>query len=164
MIGKKMQEALNQQINEELYSSYLYLAMSAYFEAENLRGFAHWMQVQAREENSHAHKLYHYLFERGGRVTLKAIAEPQAAWDNPLAAFKAAYKHEQHITGCINDLVGLSRSEKDYATEVFLQWFVKEQVEEEAHADEIVQMLKMIGEAKHGLFMADRQLAGRKDD
>lgn len=161
MIDPKMQDALNEQINAELYSSYLYLAMAAYFEDINLGGFANWMRVQTQEENTHAMKMYDYVVERGGRVLLKAIEEPPAEWDSPLAAFQNAYAHEQHITARINDLVNTARELKDHATDSFLQWFVDEQVEEERSADDIVQKLKLMEGFKGGLFMLDRELGQR---
>jgi ferritin len=162
MMTSKMEKALNEQINEELYSTYLYLAMSAWFESQNLPGFASWMKVQAREENTHAMKLFEFIHERRGRVGLKAVKEPGKEWDAPLAAFEAALKHEQHITGRINELVNLAVAEKDHAAAGFLQWFVKEQVEEEASADRIVQMLKMAANAPGALLMLDHQMGERK--
>ena len=162
MMTNKMEKALNEQINEELYSAYLYLAMSAWFESQNLPGFASWMKVQAREENTHAMKLFEFIHERRGRVMLKAIKEPGKEWKSPLAAFEAALKHEQYITGRIGELVNLALAEKDHATAGFLQWFVKEQVEEEAAADRIVQMLKMAANAPGALLMLDHQMGERK--
>jgi ferritin len=162
MMTSKMEKALNEQINEELYSAYLYLAVSAWFESQNLPGFASWMKVQAREENAHAMKFFEFIHERRGRVTLKAVKEPGKEWDSPLAAFEAALEHEQYITGRINDLVNLAVTEKDHATAGFLQWFVKEQVEEEASADRIVQMLKMAANAPGALLMLDHQMGERK--
>jgi len=161
MIDKKMEEALNEQIKEEFYSSYLYLSMSAWFETINLKGFASWMKVQAQEELFHATKIFDYLNERQGKVSLKAIDAPQTKWDSPLAVFEAAYKHEQHITGCINELVHLAMELKDRAAQVFLDWFVNEQVEEEATADAVVQQLKLVGNEGQGLFMIDRELVLR---
>jgi len=161
MIGKKMQDALNDQINAELYSAYIYLAMAAYFESENLAGCAAWMRVQVQEETAHAMKLFDFVNERGGRVVLKAIDEPAKEWKTPLAAFKAAYEHEQYITGRINDLVDLAIKEKDHATNAFLQWFVNEQVEEETSVDNIVQNFKMAEKAPGALFMMDRELGQR---
>jgi ferritin len=161
MIGKKMETALNDQINAELYSAYLYLSMAAYFQAVNLPGFATWMRVQTQEEVMHAMKMYDYVNGRGGRVTLKAIAEPPAKWESPLAAFEAVYKHEQLVTGRINDLVDLAIKEKDHAANTFLQWFVNEQVEEETSADAVVQQLKMAEDAPGTLFMIDRELGQR---
>jgi len=162
MIAKKLEKALNDQINAELYSAYLYLSMSAYFEAENLPGFARWMRIQWQEEVMHALKIYDYVNERGGRVTLKSIDEPPAKWKSPLDAFQATYKHEQVVTGRINDLVNLAMEGKDHATNAFLQWFVTEQVEEEKSADEIVQKLKKIADAPSGLYMLDKELGQRQ--
>jgi len=161
MLSKRMEEALNQQVNAELYSSYLYLSMSAYFESINLKGFANWMKVQAQEELLHAMKIYDFINERGGRVTLTSIDAPPTEWDSPLAAFEGVYEHECKVTGLINDLVNLALEEKDHASHIFLQWFVTEQVEEEASADEIVQRLKLMGDARGGLFMLDRELGQR---
>ncbi len=161
MISKKMEEALNEQVNAELYSAYLYLSMESYFKAQNLNGFANWMRIQTQEEVMHATKIYDFINERGGRVLLKAIEGPQTEWDSALAVFKATYEHEQKVTGLINDLVDLAIKEKDHATNSFLQWFVNEQVEEESTADEIVQQLKMMENAPGGMFMFDRELGQR---
>lgn len=162
MLGKTMQEAVNEQINAELFSAYLYLSMSAYFESIKRPGMAHWMRLQCAEEESHAMKLFEHVVERGGRVALKAIDTPQAEWASPLAAFEAAYAHEQKVTGLINDLVKLARKEKDTAADTFLQWFVSEQVEEEENADEIVQKLKTIKDAPDDLRVLDRELGQRQ--
>jgi ferritin len=162
VIGKKMLEALNEQINAELYSAYLYQAMAAQFEADNLRGFAHWMDVQAKEEQNHARKIYEFLANRGGRVVLKAIVAPPGEWKSALAVFEESYAHEQKVSGLINRLVELARAENDHAAEVFLAWFVTEQVEEEANASQIVEKLKMIKEQPQGLLMLDAQLAARE--
>jgi ferritin len=162
MIGKKMLDALNEQINAELYSSYLYLAMAADFEAKNLKGFAKWMEVQAKEEAGHAKKFYDFLVDRGGRVALKVIAAPPAEWKSPLAAFEEAYAHEQKVTGLIHKLAELAAAEKDHAAAVMLQWFVTEQVEEEANASEIVEKLKLVKDSAQGLFMMDSLLGQRK--
>ncbi|MDH4238355.1 MAG: ferritin [Phycisphaerae bacterium] len=161
MISKKMQDALNEQINAELYSAYLYLSMVAYFKSINLPGFATWMRVQTQEEIVHAMKIYDYLNERGGRVILKSIDEPQTEWKSPLAAFEAAYGHEQKVTGLINGLVNLAIEEKDHAANMFLQWFVNEQVEEESNADAIVQKLKLMAEAPGGMYMLDNEMGQR---
>jgi ferritin len=161
MIGDKMEKAFNDQIREEYFSSYLYLSMSAWFEAMNLRGFANWMKVQFHEELMHALGFYTHLIGRGGSVKLQAIEEPQSKWDSPLAAFEATLKHEQHITGCIHKLVELAQDKKDYAAAAFLQWYVTEQVEEEANAEEILHKLKLIGDNMGGLYMLDRELAAR---
>lgn len=163
MISKKMEKALNDQINAELYSAYLYLALAASFENKNLKGLAHWMTVQAKEEVSHAMKIYDYINEVGGRVVLDAVAKPPKAVSSPLKAFEAAYKHEQYITGRINKLVEQAQKESDYATNAFLQWFVTEQVEEEANTSEIVELLKMVGSDSRGLLVIDRQLASREE-
>ena len=162
MLSEKMEKALNEQINEELYSSYLYLAMAAWFDSENLSGCAAWMQAQAREENGHAMKLFGFITECRGRVTLKAIKEPAKEWKSPLAAFETSLKHEEHITGCINDLMNKAIAEKDHATAGMLQWFIKEQIEEEASVDSIVQKLKMAEKAPGALLMMDHALGERK--
>jgi ferritin len=162
MLSKRMEKALNSQINAELASSYLYLSMSANFMAQNLKGFAKWMSVQAKEENIHAMKFYDYVIERGGKVVLQTIAQPKTEWDSALAAFKDTYAHEQKVTALIHDLVNLAASEKDHATSVFLQWFVTEQVEEEANASAAVQQLTMIGDSKGSLFMLDHQMGKRE--
>ena len=161
-ISKKMQEALNKQINAELYSAYLYLSVVAYFESMSLSGFAHWMKEQAKEEIEHAMKIFNYVFERGGEVKLTEIDKPKANWDSPLAAFENAYKHEQHVTALIHKLLDKARAEKDHATDVFLHWFVEEQVEEEASAQEIVEKLKMIGSMKPALIVLDKKLGKRE--
>lgn len=161
MISKKMEKALNAQVNAEFYSAYLYLSMESYFTSLNLTGFANWMRVQTQEEVSHAMKIYDFINERSGRAILKVIDGPPTKWDSPLAAFEAAYAHEQKVTGLINDLVDLAIKEKDHATNSFLQWFVNEQVEEEASADGIVQQLKMMENAPGGMFMLDRELGQR---
>ncbi len=161
MISKKMEKALNEQVNAELFSAYLYLSMEAYFKSLNLNGFSNWMRVQTQEEITHAMKIYEFIDERGGRITLKAIDGPDTEWDSPLEVFKAVYEHEQKVTSLINDLVNLAIEEKDHATNTFLQWFVNEQVEEEASADQVVQQLKMMEKAPGGLFLLDRELAQR---
>jgi ferritin len=161
MFSKKMEKALNEQVNAELFSAYLYLSMEAYFKSMNLNGFANWMRVQTQEEITHAMKIYEFIDERGGRIILKAIDGPQTKWDTPLAVFKAVYEHEQKVTGLINNLVNLAIEEKDHATNTFLQWFVNEQVEEESSADQLVQQLKMMENAPGGMFMLDRELGQR---
>lgn len=164
MMTKKMQDALNAQINAEMYSAYLYLAMNAYFESENLGGFANWMAVQAQEEMSHAMKIYGFVNECGGRVMLDAIDKPAGTWKSPLAVFENVYKHEQKVTGLINKLVELAAKEKDHATEIFLQWFVTEQVEEEKNASEIVAKLQMMKDVPQAMYMMDKELGMRKGD
>ncbi len=161
MISESMQKALNDQLNLELYSAYVYGSMAAHFEHKNLSGFANWMQIQVQEELGHSSKFFKYLTDSGGKVVLQAIAQPPTEFASPLAALEEAYKHETKVTKAIHELMSLARKENDYATEVFLQWFVTEQVEEEAAADDIVQKLKMVGEDPRGLFMIDRQLAMR---
>ena len=162
MISPRMQDALNKQTNAELYSSYLYLAMAGHFEAANLPGFGNWLRVQAREEYGHGMRLFDFILQRGGQVKLEALAGPPAAWGSPLAAFEEVCKHEAKITALIGQLVELAAAEKDHAAGVFLQWFVNEQVEEEASAAQIAQMLRMIGDSKNGLFMVDHNLSKRK--
>jgi len=161
MIKKKVQDAINEQINAELYSAYLYFSMEAYFHSINLKGFANWMRVQTKEEMVHGMKFFEFIKDRGGRINLKTIEGPQFDWKSPLDAFQEIYKHEQKVTDLINKLVDLSLKESDHATNTFLQWFVTEQVEEEAAADEIVQKLKLIGKDGSGLFMIDQELAQR---
>jgi ferritin len=164
VIDGKMQEALNKHANAEFYSSYLYLSMSAHFQSVNLTGFAQWMRVQAREELAHAMKFFDHIVERGGKVTLLPVEAPPSQWDSPLAAFEDAYRHEQKVSGLINGLVDEAVQNRDHATNNFLQWFVSEQVEEEASVDAIVQKLKLVGDAAGGLFMIDRELAQRVSD
>lgn len=161
MLNKKMEQALNAQVNAEMYSAYLYLAMEGFFQSANLNGFAAWMRAQAQEEMFHAMKLYDYIFERGGTVTLTAIEGPQTSWDSPLDVFKNVSAHEQKVTGLINDLMDLAIAEKDHAAQSFLNWFVDEQVEEESNADAIVQQLALTADAPGGMFMLDRELGQR---
>ena len=156
-----MEKSFNEQINEELYSAYLYLSMVAYFESTNLPGFANWMRVQTQEEIVHAMKFYDYINQRNGRVALTALADPQIEWKSPMDAFEAAYKHELHITAKINELVNLAIEEKDHAANMFLQWFVNEQVEEEKSPSDIIQKLKMIKDSSEGLYMLDKDMATR---
>lgn len=162
-IGERMTKALNEQAKWELFSSYLYLAMSAYFSARRLPGFATWMRVQAQEELMHGMKIFDYVIERGGRAELLAIDKPQFEWASPLEVAEAVYSHEKKVTGLINALVDLAAEEGDHATLNMLQWFVSEQVEEEANASEIVEKLKMVsGDRGIGvLYMLDRDLGGR---
>jgi ferritin len=161
MIGKKMEKALNEQVNAEMYSAYLYLSMESYFQSLNLKGFANWIRVQTQEEMVHAMKIYDFVISRNGRMLLKTIDGPPVKWDSPLAAFKAILEHEQKVTALIHNLVNLAIEEKDHATNSFLQWFVNEQVEEESSAEEVLQQLKMMENAPGGLFMLDRELAQR---
>ncbi len=161
MIAKIVQDDFNKQINEEIFSSYLYLSMSAWFESVNLPGFAKWMKVQSHEENIHAMKFFSHIIERGGKVALAAISKPAAVWKSPLEAFEAALAHEKHITARINGLMDLAIAEKDHASASFLKWFVDEQVEEEANAEAIVQKLRLAKDAAGALFMIDRELSAR---
>ena len=163
-IKQKIADALNQQLNRELYSAYLYLAMSAHFEDKNLPGFAHWMRIQAKEEQEHALKFYKYIAERQGRVILKAIEAPPMEWKTTLDVVEHVYQHELEVTKLIGNLTELAEAEKDHATNSLLQWFINEQVEEEASAYAIIQQLKMIKDAPQGLIMLDRALAQRKAD
>jgi ferritin len=160
-LNKSLEEALNKQTNAELESSYIYLSMAAYFESVNLEGFAHWMRIQTQEENTHAMMFYDYINERNGRVLLSKIDGPKTEWDSPLDAFTEAYEHEKKISGLINKLVVKARDLQDDSTDNFLQWFVAEQVEEEASTYRIVQQLKLIGDDRAGLFLIDRELALR---
>ncbi len=164
MLSKTMEAAMNEQIKNELYSGYLYLAMSAYAEARNLPGFAHWMRLQAQEETGHALKFFDFISERGGRVVLQAIDQPPAEFESPLDLFAQTLEHERKVTGLIHDLYALAGKENDYASQVFLQWFVEEQVEEEQSATEILETLRMIGDKGQALIMMDRQLARRGGD
>jgi ferritin len=161
MLTEKMQTALNGQLNAELYSSYLYLSMNAYFKSVNLDGFANWMYYQAQEELEHSLKFYDFVIQRGGKVQLTQIAAPPTEWDSPIAVFEATLAHEQKVTGLINDLVEIAHEERDHATNIFLQWFVSEQVEEEESVGGVLEQLKLMGDAKGGLFMIDRELAKR---
>jgi ferritin len=161
MISNKLQDAINDQINKELYSSYLYLSMAAYFECHNLSGFAKWMQVQEGEERGHAMKLYQFLVDRGGRVLLKAIAAPEVEWKTSLEVFKQVAEHEAKVTASINSLYELALQEKDYAAQMALQWFITEQVEEEKNAAEIVQQLELIDARGTAVLMLDHRLGKR---
>jgi ferritin len=160
-IGTKMQDAINRQIREELASAYIYLGMSAYLESLSLPGFAHWMRVQSQEELAHALKFFDHVVERGGRVVLEGIETPPLQYAGPADVFEKALAHERYITNCINDLYGLAMGEKEYGSLGLLQWFVDEQVEEEAHASQIVETLRRIGDKGQALVMLDRQLAAR---
>ena len=161
MLSKKMQDALNKQVNAELYSAYFYLSMSAYYESVNLPGFANWMRVQYQEETFHAMKIYDYINARGGRAILTAIEKPPTDWKSPIAPFEDTYKHEQKVTALINDLVNLAIEERDHATNSVLQWFVTEQVEEEKIASGILEQIKLLKDAPNGMFMIDRELGQR---
>lgn len=162
MLSEKMQEALNEQMVAELYSAYLYLGMAAYFESVSMSGMADWMRAQFAEEQEHGFKFFDFVKDQGSRVRLTAIEAPPVEWASPLAAFEATYEHEQKVTGLINDLVKLAESEGDSATRDFLQWFVKEQQEEEESADTIVQKLKKVKDAARELPTIDRELGRRR--
>jgi len=164
MLKKVISEKLNDQINREAFSAYLYYSMSAYFESINLKGFANWMTMQAQEEIAHTHRLFTYINDKGDRVLLSALDEPQHDWDSPLACIEDAYNHECLISECINECVTLALKENDHATNAMLQWFVSEQVEEEANADDLVQKLKLIGDNSSGLYMLDAELGKRTFD
>lgn len=161
MISKKLEKAINEQINHELFSEYLYISMQAWFAGENLNGMAAWMQAQSSEERYHAMKFFQYLLDRGGKVELLALDKPPVDFKNPLNAFKEAYKHEQFITDKINKLMDLACKENDHASKSFLQWYVDEQVEEEATAEGIVRQLEMISDNSAGIFMMNAELGKR---
>jgi len=161
MLKPNVQEALNNQINGEIASTYLYLSMAAYFESKNFRGLAKWMEVQAREEWGHAMKIFGHINERGGRVTLKQIDAPPSEWKSVLDVFEQTLTHEIKVTEKIHAIVKLATSECDYATLAFLQWFVSEQVEEESQTTSIVEKLKLMGEGNIGLFILDGELGKR---
>ena len=161
MISKTMQDAMNDQINKELFSSYLYLSMAAYFEDKNLPGFAHWMRIQEAEEREHAMKLYDFLLERGGKVTLKAIDAPKTEWTSTLEVAQEVAAHEAKVTASIHALYETALKEKDYPAQVMLQWFITEQVEEEKNAAEIVANLKLIEERGTAVLMLDHRLSKR---
>lgn len=161
MISRPMQDALNEQIRNEMHSAYIYLAMAAYFESAPFEGFAAWMRAQAQEEVTHAMKIFDHLLDRGGEVRLQAIPEPAAAFDGPLAVFEQALAHEQAVTRSIHELYALSISEKDFASRVFLDWFVAEQVEEEKSAQLIVEQLRMVGKDLPGLLLLDHRYGQR---
>lgn len=160
-LSKKMQDALNEQIKEELASSYIYLSMAAYCESIDLPGFAKWMEAQSQEELEHALKFYGYIHNRGGRVVLQALEQPDTEFAGPTDVFEKTLAHEQYITGRIHKLYGMAVEESDYASLGILQWFVNEQVEEEKTAGEILSLLKMVGDKGQGLIMLDRQLGQR---
>jgi len=161
MISTKIEKKLNDQINAEYWSAYFYLSMAAYFENKTLPGFANWMKVQYHEEISHVLKFFDYINERGGRVLLKPIDAVKTEWKDEIEVFEDTLKHEQKVTGLINNLVNIALEEKDHATHNMLQWYVSEQVEEESNVDEILQQIKMLEGNKHGLLMLDRELKQR---
>jgi ferritin len=163
MLSKVVQDTINEQIKNELYSAYLYLSMSAYCEAANLPGCAHWMRVQSQEEVSHAMKFFEFVFDRGGRVVLQAIDQPPVDFKSPLDIFQQTLQHEQKVTAMINHIYELAVKENDYATQTFVQWFITEQVEEEKNASQILDQLKAIGDQPAALFMLDGYLGKRGD-
>jgi ferritin len=161
MLSVKMVKSINHQINREHYSAYLYLSMAAYAAAEGLNGFANWFTVQMKEEMFHAEKMFNYVNQQGGRVLLEAIEQPPADFSSIFDLFEKTLEHEKRVTAMIKNLVKLAREEDDYATESFLQWYVTEQVEEEANPAELIQKLKYIGKDGRGLLMIDKDLAAR---
>ncbi len=161
MLNEKMEETLNSQLNFEIYSSYIYFSMSAYFNHINLPGFASWMQAQTQEELVHAMKLYNYINEKGGRIKIDQIPKPPEEWDSPLAAFEHALSHEKIVTGRINNMVKLADELKDPDTHNALQWFVKEQVEEEESVGKAVQKIKQKGDTSDGMNTLDQELGKR---
>lgn len=161
MISEKMNEALNKQITHEMYSSNMYLSMVAYFEEMGLKGFANWMRVQVQEENAHAMGLFDYIIARDGKVRLESIDKPPFEWENPLDCFEAIYKHEQLVTSLINELVDVAEEVKDRAAISFLQWYIKEQVEEEANCSEICSKLKLVNDNPNALLLMDQELGAR---
>ncbi|HTZ17819.1 MAG TPA: ferritin [Dissulfurispiraceae bacterium] len=161
MLSNNMQDAFNEQLNREMYSAYLYMSMSSHFANVGLKGFANWFMVQYHEEMLHAMKIYEHINLRGGKAILKALQQPPSEFESPLYAFLKTLEHEQYITKSINDLMDLSIAEKDHASQVFLQWYVTEQVEEENNDNEIIAQLKIIRDDPNGLMMLDRELAAR---
>ncbi|MEL7635700.1 ferritin [Sporomusa sphaeroides] len=162
MISAKLQKAINNQIQAEMYSANLYLSMSGYCMSQNLKGFSNWLRVQYQEETEHALKLLDYLLERGGEVELQAIEAPPTEFGKPVEVFEKVLAHEEHVTSLINKLYEAAVEEKDVAAQIFLQWFVTEQVEEEASAGDILAQLRMIGDKTGGIFFLDKELAARK--
>ena len=161
MLGKAVQDAINDQINKELYSAYLYLAMSAHFESVNLPGLAKWTRVQSKEELGHAMKFYDYVVDRSGRVNFAAVEKPTSQWKTSLEVFNQIYEHEQKVTASINKVYEVALKENDYATQVLLQWFISEQVEEEKNASEIVAQLEMVEAHETAVLMLDHRLGKR---
>ena len=162
MFNKKVQDEMNNQIQRELDSAYIYLSMAAYFETKNFPGFAHWMHTQFQEEQAHAFKFFAFINDRGGKVILQALNTPPADFKSPLDVFEKALAHEVKISGHINDLYALTNEEKDFSSQPLLQWFIEEQVEEEKNAGDIVETLKMIGDDYTALLILDRELAQRQ--
>ena len=164
MLNKEMQDALNKQINQEMFSAYLYLSMAAFFAEKNLDGFSHWMRLQFSEELTHAGKLFDYVIERDGKVDLKPIAAPDKSWKSILAACQAAYEAEVKNTAQINEIMDLAASIPDHATRVILQWFIEEQVEEESSALSLVQQVRLAGDNPSALLILDREMGARTGD
>ncbi len=164
MLSKTIQDAINEQIKDEFFASMLYLSMSAYFEDQNLPGCAKWMRMQSEEEHEHAMKFFDYVNDRGGRVKLQGIGEPATEFASVLEVFEKALAHEQKVTASIHNIYALAVKENDYPTQVMLNWFVEEQVEEEKNASDVIALLNMAGESGHALIMLDRQLGARKED
>lgn len=160
-MNPKIEKALNEQINFELYSSYIYMAMASYLKSLNFNGFAHWMEIQVQEELAHALKIYNYVTERGGTAVFEAIAKPPQTWESPTEAFKHSYEHEQIVTSRIHEIVDLALKEKDHTTNAHMQWFLNEQVEEEARVLDIYRQLKFANNSPQVLLMFDRELAQR---
>ncbi len=160
-MNQKLLDEMNVQINKEFYSGYLYLSMAAHFSQANLGGFSHWMKAQAKEELEHALKFYEFLNELGEKVELQPIAQPEIKFESPIKVFEQVLEHEIFVTTRIHLLYEMALEEKDYPTQVFLQWYINEQVEEEKHATEILETLKMGGESGSALIMMDKALAGR---
>ena len=160
-MNKKINDAINKQVAAEFYSAFLYLSMSAYCETNNFKGMANWLKVQYQEELTHALKLYQFVLDRGGEVELQQLDKPEVNFTSPYDVFNKAYKHEQKVTGMINDLYELANQEKDYASQELLHWFIKEQVEEEANSSEIANNLEKVGDDGNGLLLIDQQLASR---
>lgn len=161
MLSENMKKELNNQINEELFSSYLYLSMSAYLNAKGLSGFSNWMRIQAKEELDHATKFFDYILERNEIVTLETIDQPKHEWNGILDIFEATLAHERHITERINFLASLAIEEKDFATQSFLKWFIDEQVEEEANDENMLNKLRLIGDNSSAIFFLDQEAGSR---
>jgi ferritin len=162
MLSKTMEETLNRQVNREFYSAYLYLAMSAYFESAGMKGFAQWMRIQSKEERMHGEKIYDYILARGGKIALGDIEAPRAKWTSAGKVFEEVVSHEQKVTGMIHALVDLAIREKDHASFEMLQWFVKEQVEEEASTGDVLNQINVLGDVVGHLFWLDHQLGKRE--
>jgi ferritin len=162
MISQTLTDALNEQLKQELYSSYLYLSMSAYCDQQSLTGFAHWMRLQADEEREHAMKFFDFIQDRDGRAVLQSLPQPPRDFGSPVNLFEQVLAHEQEVTSLIEQLYRKAVAEQDHATQVFLQWFISEQVEEEKTASQILETLRMAGDNKVALLMLDRELGARQ--